>query len=182
MRTALETFAERGHGGQGHDRVANEFERRYASLSTEELLYIAATSELVPEAARAMELELAARGVELERKKAFEERDCVQIHGSRRKNVYFAIGSAALASLFAWRSAYADQLWIVLAALWALAALVNVYQAIKRLPTLTLDSEGFEYAHGISTRKYRWADCSEFHPSGATRWGFLTIRFKHYQS
>ena len=156
------------------------FERRYASLSTDELLYIAATSELVPEAARAMELELAARGVQLERKEPIDERDRLRIQGSRRKSLYFAIGTAALAALFAWRSLYADQFWIVLAAVWALAALVNVYQAIKRLPTLTLDAEGFEYAHGVSTRKYRWADCTEFHPSWQTRWGFLMIGFKHY--
>jgi len=46
-----------------------EFKRHYESLPTEELLRIAATSDLVAEAASAMKSELAARRNEIEREK-----------------------------------------------------------------------------------------------------------------
>jgi hypothetical protein len=46
-----------------------EFKSRYASLGTEELLRIAATSDLVPEAALAMKSELDSRRLEIEREK-----------------------------------------------------------------------------------------------------------------
>lgn len=45
----------------------SDFKRHYSTLSTEELLRILASSELVPEAARAMQSELMARRAELER-------------------------------------------------------------------------------------------------------------------
>ena len=44
-----------------------DFKRYYESLSTEQLLQIAATSDLVPEAGSAMKAELAARRLEIER-------------------------------------------------------------------------------------------------------------------
>lgn len=46
-----------------------DFKRYYGSLSTEELLRIAATRDLVPDAASAMKSELAARRLEIEREK-----------------------------------------------------------------------------------------------------------------
>ena len=46
-----------------------DFKRYYESLSTEQLLQIAATSDLVPEAAAAMKSELQTRKLEIEREK-----------------------------------------------------------------------------------------------------------------
>lgn len=165
-----------------------EFKRRYASLSTDELLYIAATSELVPEAARAMELELTARGVPIERAQrpgvpGVPEPRVVRLQGSRRKNAYLAIGLAALSLVFGIGSVQTSSFWnAALAALMATVALVVVYQAIRRLPTLTLDSEGFEVASHIATSKYKWADCSDFHARGHTRFGSTMIGFTRYGS
>jgi hypothetical protein len=162
-----------------------EFKHRYASLSTEELRYIAATSELVPDAARAMELELTARGVPLERAQHPEatEREVLRLQGSRQKNAYFAIAWAVLSLLFGWRWAYdGSVLGVFAAASLAIAALVLTYQAIRRFPTLTMDSEGFEVANGTPTRKYRWADCTNFHARGQFRWGSTMIGFTQYGS
>ena len=162
-----------------------EFKRRYASLSTEELRYIATTSELVPEAARAMELELTLRGVPLERaqRPGATERDVLRLQGSRRKNACFAIGSAVLSLLFGWRWSYDHSVLSVFATgSTAIVALVVTYQAIRRFPTLTLDSEGFELANGTPTRKYRWSDCANFHARGQFRFGSMMIGFTHYGS
>jgi hypothetical protein len=48
-------------------RSYTDFKRHYDSLTTEQLLRIAATSDLVPDAASAMKNELAARRLEIER-------------------------------------------------------------------------------------------------------------------
>jgi hypothetical protein len=48
-------------------RSYTDFKRHYESLATEQLLRIAATSDLVPDAASAMKAELAARRLEIER-------------------------------------------------------------------------------------------------------------------
>lgn len=48
-------------------RSCTYFKRHYESLPTEQLLRIAATSDLVPDAASAMKAELTARRLEIER-------------------------------------------------------------------------------------------------------------------
>jgi hypothetical protein len=48
-------------------RSYTDFKRYYESLPTEQLLRIAATGDLVPDAANAMKAELAARRLEIER-------------------------------------------------------------------------------------------------------------------
>jgi hypothetical protein len=57
-----------------------------------------------------------------------------------------------------------------------------LYQAIRRLPTLTLDSEGFEVTSHIATTRYQWADCTDFHARGQFRWGSTMIGFTRYGS
>jgi hypothetical protein len=101
-----------------------------------------------------------------------------RFEGSRRKNASLALGSAALSLLIGWIAVRKGDVFPVIAAIFmAISSTFTAYQAIRRLPILSLDSEGFQLATGIATKKFRWQECTEFHPCGFLRFGATTIGF-----
>jgi hypothetical protein len=95
----------------GNVRSYSDFKRYYKSLPTEQLLRIAATSDLVPDAASAMKAELAARRLEIERENYEIYVGPTAPPAPKHLNLWFHVGIALLSGV----AAFVAWIWDVIA-------------------------------------------------------------------
>ena len=87
----------------------------------------------------------------------------VVYHGSLRVNGWAAAIFGVLSGATIYKSLHvSDGFFAFMGAAFALAAALFAFQSFRRLPRLTLNSDGFVIETGLVAKDFRWRECTEF--------------------